>query len=389
MNLFILIAATPVWGMESSRALQPLNASPKASPIKEKKIRLTSNFKENYPDLFKKAHEDESLSTFTSEKFVLSEKKAIAAMNAAKERGANIYLTVGSHAQNKPAEYQTTTFKRDPNIHGKVTVGLDQSPSKQTPKKGILLFGSANITNQTWQHRPRKPGAQFNFESGVAIENDMDIIPAAYKMIKNQSPMKPTSEKTTLANTPEKISIFSSKDTNLNKSLGARFTNPQIKKVSARSMTFNDEEVADALSAMGQNAEIIVDSSALTSTGTPLLQKMHDAHVKVNVFYPKEGSRAKQHAKDVILEYKDPNKTTYISSTANITKEGDTQRNYQLYVPNNKQIIADAQEDFEKVKQSTISLPKALGLQEQAKERKLKRKLQKTKTKQATKKQKR
>ena len=375
-NLFIclisIIFVAPLFSMESRKALQPVNnISPQTRPSKTiKSIRLTSNFKENYPDLVKSTYENENFNTFAAEQYVFSQDQAIKSMNTATEKGKNVYLTVGAHAQNNPSTYKTTKMKQDPQVHGKITVGLDQSPSKQTPQKGILLFGSANTTNSTWKHRPNKPGAQFNFESGIEIQNDMDIITDAYKMIKSQSPMKPNEQKTTIQNTPKKPHLYGSKDTNLNESLALRLSNAAEQKgnVLIRSMTFSDPKVARELSKSGSNAQVIVDYSALTSKGIPLLQQMHDAKVSVNVFHPDKGSRAKQHAKDVIIETKE--KKTYITSTANITNEGDTQRNYQLYIPNNEQIIADAKEDFEKVKKATITFPRALELKEQEKKQK-------------------
>ena len=379
IHLFFIVFAAPSFGMEPKQAIQPANTkSPQASPAKPR-IRLTSNFTENYPDLVKTTYENKNLKSFTAEQFVFSQNKAIESMNAATERGANVYLTVGAHGQNKPTQYKTTTFKRDPEIHGKITVGLEQSPSKGPSKKGTLLFGSANTTNMVWKHNPNKPGAQFNFESGIEIKDDMDIITDTYKMIKSQSPMKPKAEKKTIPTTPKKLSLYSSKDTNLNESLALRFNNAAEKggKAWIRSMTFNDSEIADELSKLGPNAEIIVDDSALTKKGIPLLQKMHDANVSVNIFNPKTGSRAKQHAKDVIIETSD--KKTYISSTGNLTNQSDEQRNYQLYVPQNKKLVREAKEDFEKVKKETISLPKALELKKQEQERKRKAKPKKSK----------
>lgn len=376
---FYLILTTSLVSMEPEKTLQSItNLSPKTSPSKTKSIRLTSNFKENYPYLEKKTYENEDYNTYATEKFVLNQDEAIKSMNAATQRGANVYLTVGAHNQNKMDKYKTTTIKRDPQVHGKLTVGLDTSPSKQKPQKGILLFGSANTTNSTWQHKPNQPGAQFNFESGLEINDDMDVITDAYNMVKSQSPIKPQAQKTTIQNSPEKVKIYGSKDTDLNSSLARRLKNAAEKggSASVRSMTFSDQEVADELTKLGPNANLIVDYSALTSKGTPLLQQMHDANVSVNVFRPVKGSHAKQHAKDAIIETNDT--SMYINSTANITNEGNTQRNYQLYVPNNKQIIADAKEDFEKVKKATISLPKALEFKEQDKEQLKRKRLEKS-----------
>src|SRR5579863_159163 len=241
-------------------------------------IRFTSNFEENFPYLVNDAYENEHLNNYAMEQYVFNQKKSIQTMNAAVERGAKVYLTVGAHSENKMDAYQSTTIKRDPRIHGKVTVGLDESPSKKKPTKGVLLFGSANTTNQTWKHKAGKPGAQFNFEAGIEIKDDMDIIPQAYNMIKSQSPMKPAKEKITIAESPKKISIYSSKNTNLNASLALRLNNAAKRndKVRVRSMTFSDPEVTNALCALGPNAELIVDSAALTSKSIPLLQQIHD-----------------------------------------------------------------------------------------------------------------
>lgn len=381
-SLFSLISVTSVEGMEISQPLQPANSALAIPKSPEKSVRFTSNFKENYPYLTNKVYNDTDLKNYSAEQYVFNQEESIKSMNAAKARGANVYLTVGSHSQNPMNIYQATTLKRDPNIHGKVLAGLDTSPSKQTPKKGILLLGSANTTNSTWQHKPDKAGAQFNFESGIEINNDMNIIPEAYQMVKNQSPMKPDAKKTIIHTTPTKMSIYSSKDTNFNTSLSQRLNNAAERKgsVAVRSMTFSDQEVTESLSKLGKNAQLIVDYSALTGPGIPLLQQLHDAHVSVNVFQPQSGSRAKQHAKDVIIESE--GKKIYINSTANITNQGNTQRNYQLYIPNNDQVTADAKEDFEKVKKETISFPEALKRKKAENEQKAeKRKFKKSEAK--------
>ncbi len=334
-------------------------------------MKFTTNFEVDFPTLVNKALDNKVFNNFALEQFVFNQEKSIKAMNNATERGATVNLTVGSHSHNDVTKYKVTKVKKDSTVHGKVTVGLDQSPSKGKPKKGILLLGSANTTNSTWMHNPDKPGAQFNFESGMEIKDDMNIITQAYTMVKNQSPIKPMQEKNTIKTTPTKISLFGSKDTSLNKSLALRFKNALNKenvKVGIRTMTFNDSGVADQLCTLGEKVDVIVDESALTSNGIPLLQKMHDSGVSVHVFCPKYGSHVKQHAKDIIIESK--KQQLYITSTANITKEGDEQRNYQLYVPNNKKVVNDAKKDREKVKKECITLPKALKLKEEKNERK-------------------
>ena len=189
--IFSFMAISPLLGMDSNKsmtlssqtsstsnqpkALQPANRSFTANtPIKitplpttilpsiENKgsIRFTSNYKENYPYLVNKVYDDENLKHYAAEQFVFNQDESIKKMNAAKARGANVYLTVGAHSENKLDKYKTTTIKRDPNIHGKFTVGLDQSPSKKSPKQGIFQFGSFNLSNSTWQHKPGKAGTQ-------------------------------------------------------------------------------------------------------------------------------------------------------------------------------------------------------------------------------------
>ena len=353
INLFFLVFIAPIGAMDKSI------------------VRFTTNFKDNYPYLVNETLNNEKLNNFAMEQFVFNQQGSIESMNNATKRGAAVHLTVGSHSHNNMSQYEATDIKKDSTIHGKVTVGLDQSPSKGKPKKGILLLGSANITNSVWQHKPGKPGTQFNFESGIQITDNMDIIGQAYTMVKNQSPLKPLQEKNIIKTTPTKISLFGSKDTNLNESLALRFKNAVEKenvKTIVRSMTFNDSEVADQLCHLGKKAEVIVDESALTKNGTPLLQKMHKAGVSVNVFCPQDGSHVKQHAKDIIIESK--NQQLYINSTANITTEGDKQRNYQLYIPNNKAIVMAAKKDMKKVKKECISLPKALQLKEEKNKKK-------------------
>ena len=136
-------------------------------------------------------------------------------------------------------------------------------------------------------------------------------------------------------------------------------------------MNFNDKDMANALSQAaksGADTRLVVNKTALTKYGIPLLKQMAQDGVQVYVFYPAQGSRLIQHKKELIRN------DLYVISNANFTDEGDSQRNLETYFPGDAQLVADAKVDFERVQNRCVSWEKALELYEADKEKAAKKK---------------
>jgi hypothetical protein len=367
-------------------------------------ITFLSNANHDFPYIVRDIFNDEELNHFTCRQFVYNAKEPIAAMNnAVEKRNAKVHLTVGAHCQNNMNLYTTTTLQRNPEDHEKITTGLTYSPSKMSPskatqQKSTLWIGSGNTTNNTWHNDLTKDTVRHNFETGLLVKGDRELVTQSYLMTQSQSPMKPKNEKNVILNTPEKPTIYSSKHTELNKSWTQRLHNLAEDKSDNRSglirtMNVNDEEMIDAsieAKKSGAHVEWIVNHTALTKNGAPLLQKLNAADIPVHVFYPTNGSHACHHSKNMTIIK--GNTSMHIESNGNFTDEGDRQINAALIVPNNKQVTNDATIDFNLVTKKCIPLPKALDLKQkdiaaQQEKRMHKRTLDAAAKKSATKKQ--
>lgn len=324
----------------------------------------------DFPYIARDIFNNEKYTSFACGSFAYNADSIIKAMNNAVTEDAQVHLIVGPHACNKMNLYTVTTAQRDPNAHLKVVVGLTDSPSKKIPTEGTVLLGSANLTNQTWKNNIQASSIRHNCETGLLIK-DAQLAKQAYQMVKSDSPMKPDNKKRSIQITPTKPTIVSSKHTRLNKSWRLRLdslaTNTSKNRSALiRTMNVNDEPLIDssiAAQKSGARIEWIVNHTTLTSNGIPLLKKLTAANVNVHVYYPTEGSRSIQHAKDIII--KKGKKSTYINSNGNFTNEGDDQLNLAAIIPNDNTIITDATNDFNNVKSKCISLKKALKLKKQ------------------------
>src|SRR4030095_4237149 len=334
-------------------------------------ITFISNQKYNYPYLVKDILDNKQLNNFACEQLVCSQDGCIKSIESAQKRGSQVNLFVGPHCQNKQVLSTIKGIRRDNNIHGKVTVGVENSPSthipslKRMPMIGTALIGSGNTSNQTWKHMPQQ-NPVYNFESGILINNH-PLVNKTYSMIKSQSPMQPEENLTTIKETPEKPEFYGSFNTDFSKSIVTRLNNfsaikdPE-KKALIRTMTFSDPDIAEAIIKVGPHAELLVDSAALTKNGIPLLDKISSAGASVNVFCAKNGSRAKLHPKDITLISE--NKTMHMNFTANLSNN-NRQRNYMVLVPNDKDVVTDATTDFKTVKEYCIPYEKAKQLKKE------------------------
>lgn len=312
--------------------------------------------KDNLPYVMRDAYKEPGLKNYKVDAFVFSQKGVIDAMNdAVADRGAEVDLYVGIHHQNKMDAYKPTKVKRCKNMHGKSIVGLDCSPSKGEPKEALFIMGSPNFSDAVWP--------TGNQEVMVEVKGDVPLTKKAYQLIRSNSLV---TDKEIIQNTPTKRDVYSSKKTALNKSRAQRVLtvadSTDADRIAwASTMNFNDDDMADALSKAaesGADTRLIVNKSALTKNGIPLLKKMHEDGVKISVFYPQDGSRRIQHSKELIR------KDLYVISNANFTDEGDFQKNLETYFPSDKKLIADAKVNFERVEQECVTLDKALELLE-------------------------
>jgi len=346
--LFFVSFSIPAHGMD--RANNDQLSKTKANPAIS--FEFLNSFEDNFPYEMGKIYQNEEHSRFASEQFVCNQKHIINAMNdAAQRKDTKVHLTVGAHGANDMSLYEVTTLKRKANAHGKMTVALKGSPIKTDAQKGFVHIGSNNGTNSTWQIKPKKK-IRFNLETGVST-NDPELAEQAYQMILSQSPIKKKKEVIEL--TPKKPSLFSSKKTDLNKSLAQRLDTlakdtSDNRSARIQTMNINDEEVVDAAikaKKSGADIEFIANHTALTKYGTPLLQKLDQAGIP-----------------------------------GNVTDECAQQTNYTLLLPNNKDITMQSIRNFETVKTVCKPLAPALQLKEKSNKEQAEKKAAKRKAEQ-------
>lgn len=315
-------------------------------------ISFLSN-KDAIPYHMSNVYKNDDYNNYVMESFVCNQPTVIESMNSAVERGATVNLTVGSHSSNKMDAYKVSYVKRDKNIHCKNIVAFDCSPSKQEPTKSFIMTGSANATDAIWPNG--------NTEAVVVVENDHELAKQTYNLTRSFSF---SDDKNVVKITPTKNMVFSSYKTKLNESRAQRVNNVAQRDGDDRiawasTMNINDAGMVNALCNAAENGvdtRLTVHKTALTKNGTPLLQKAEEKGVKVNVFFPEEGSRIIHHKKDLIT------KDLYVSTNANFTDEGDKQKNLETYFPGNTLLVDKAKQDFERVEKTCISLDKALEL---------------------------
>ena len=379
--LFFVSFSIPAHGMD--RANNDQLSKTKANPAIS--FEFLNSFEDNFPYEMGKIYQNEEHSRFASEQFVCNQKHIINAMNdAAQRKDTKVHLTVGAHGANDMSLYEVTTLKRKANAHGKMTVALKGSPIKTDAQKGFVHIGSNNGTNSTWQIKPKKK-IRFNLETGVST-NDPELAEQAYQMILSQSPIKKKKEVIEL--TPKKPSLFSSKKTDLNKSLAQRLDTlakdtSDNRSARIQTMNINDEEVVDAAikaKKSGADIEFIANHTALTKYGTPLLQKLDQAGIPVHIFCPDKDSQASEHSKavDIIKG----TKYMHLENTGNVTDECAQQTNYTLLLPNNKDITMQSIRNFETVKTVCKPLAPALQLKEKSNKEQAEKKAAKRKAEQ-------
>jgi hypothetical protein len=311
--------------------------------------------KDNIPYHMRDAYNDAAYHNYMVESFVYNQSMVIDAMNkSVTDRNAKVELAVGGHCHNKMERYSVSSIKRDTNLHGKNLVAFDCSPSKQEPKKSLLITGSANATDAIWPNG--------NAEVVVVVEDDHELAKEACRLVRSNSFID---DKDIVKITPTKSTIFTSFKVDLNKSRAQRIDNVAKRDgddriVWASTMNINDTTITNALcnaAESGVDTRLTVHKTALTKNGIPLLRQAQDKGVKVNVFSPEEGSRIIHHKKDLITN------DLYIISNANFTDEGDKQKNLETYFPKNKELIEQAKQDYERVQAQCTSLEKALEQQ--------------------------
>jgi len=324
-------------------------------PKEEKEYGSTRFFSsiDNIPYVLRDAYKDKDLKNYTSQAFVFSQDGVIGAMNKAVLRGATVNLSVGIHHQNKMGRYEATTTSCSKDMHGKNIAGLECSPSKGESTKAVFITGSANPSDAIWP--------TGNMEAVVEVRGDVELTQKACRLMRDDSL---TAHKGVVLNTPDKREVYSSQNILLNESRALRVRSVAKESgddriVWASTMNINDQAMTDALceaSQSGADTRLVVNKSALTKKGIPLVKKMADSGVNVKVFYPVDGSRIIQHKKELIRN------DLYVISNANFTDEGDSQKNLETYFPCDTQLISDAKIDFERVEKKCVTLEKALEL---------------------------
>ncbi len=328
----------------------------------------------NFPYETQKIYKQPDFTRVATESYVLNQKGTISIMNEkAAQDDTKVLIRVGPHYANNMAAFDNDiTIFRGPH-HGKVTAGLAYSPSKKNPNQhGTTLLGSFNETNNAWENDLDlgKDTIRNNLETAI-LTDDVGLAKEAYQAINSLSPIK-AGKKDYIQESPQKPTFASSKHTDLNKSLAQRLLNlakdpHDNRQAYIRTMNLNDQGIVDAAIAAkksGAEVEFIVNYTALSSQGLPLLQELDAAHIPVNVFTPTNGYRVCHHSKawDIIkgLTF------SHVENTGNLTKECGEQTNYSVFLPNNKEVTQASIADFNKVKQVCDLLAPAIQLKEKS-----------------------
>ena len=360
------------------KAPAPLPSTKKEEP-KNKEIGtvtfLSNTDSTDFPYIVQGLYKDTDFTAYASKQFAFNQAQTITSMNEAYARGAKVSLEVGPHGCNKMNNFDVTAVRRSTEMHAKITTALDSSPSKKTPTKGSFLLSSANDTNNGWKNDLTKPNVRYNCEAGILVKNNIKLAEQAYEMAKSTSPMKPIDKRNVILVTPEKVTLYNSKHTRLNESWAKRLynladDNSDNRSAYLRTMNINNRDIVDAsikAKNSGATVEWQVHNTALTKHGEPLLTELSNAGIPVHVFNP-GNSRAIQHVKDMLIKNGEE-KQTYFNSNANFTKEGDSEVNFAICIPNNKKVALDAEKDFERNKIRCVPLAKALELKKDKQEK--------------------
>ncbi len=381
ISFFVILALffIPLQGMQQKQ----VSLKPKNEPFYQF-FGNGTDFPYKTNELYKKPH----LTRFATESFVFNQKGTTEIIKAkATQDDIKISIRVGPHYLNKIDCFDSDniTITRGAH-HGKATAALAYSPSKKRlDQEGLLVLGSPNLSNNTWKNDVNlsKDTIRNNIETIIAT-NDVELAENAYQAINSSSPIKPLKKKNYIKESPQKPLFVTSKHTNLNKSLAQRLLNLANDSHSnrcayIRTMNINDEEITKAAitaKKSGAQVEFIVNYTALSSQGLPLLQKLDAAHIPVNVFTPTNGHRVCHHAKT--MDIVKGTTFSHVENTGNLTDECATQTNYSVFLPN-KEVTQASIADFNKVKQVCDLLEPALQLKEKSNLEKAKKKAAKRK----------
>lgn len=326
---------------------------------KKTKIRLFTN-NDDLPGKMVNFLENKENKKIAVNSLVMNNPRVIKAINA---RGDSVTGRVGGHYM--------TTFSKIPGLIKDI-----KEHGKNFCSENNCLVSTANPSNSIYKHG--------NKEMMAFVQGDPDLSTTMYKQMTSTTPAKTT--KTIIDKTPAKNTSFSSRNTELNESRAKRVTNlvnrhnknPNKKNfVLASTMNLTDTKMAEALETSAKNnieTKLLVNKSALTKYGIPLLQSIKKAGGNVLVYDPEEKKRSILHTKMLLTP------ELFILSNANFTPEGDTQNNIETYFPNNKKLIRAAKKNFETIEKECTPLQESLKLHNDKKEIKkaAKRKLDST-----------
>jgi hypothetical protein len=365
--VIFVICFIPLHGMQQKQ----ISLKPKKGPLYQF-FGSGTDFPYKTNDLYK----NPNFTRFATESFVFNQKGTTEAINVkAAQDDTKVSIHVGPHYANKIDLFDSDniTVARGPH-HGKATAALAYSPSKKRlDQEGLLILGSPNLSNNTWKNDLDlgKDDLHNNIETIIAT-NDVELVENAYQAINSSSPIKPLKKKNYIKESPKKPIFATSKHTDLNKSLAQRLLNladdPHNNRCAyVRTMNINDKEITKAAitaKKSGAQVEFIVNYTALSSQGLPLLQKLDAANIPVNVFTPTNGYRVCHHSKT--MDIVKGTAFSHVENTGNLTDECATQTNYSVFLPNNKEVTQASIADFNKVKQVCDLLAPALQLKEKS-----------------------
>jgi len=342
--LFFLVASVSCLAMEKSQgAITP--------QVSAATTRAIISQKEN---IFKALQGDIEQGKFVSfDTLTFTNKSVGDALKTAKDKGACIEGTLGTHYANKNMqmffdENDMNVTKKSQN-HLKRFLISEKDPLLGSPGKCTVYEGSANPTNY----------AYHNYETMIQTKDDKPFFMEHFKdhtNVMHNISRSAASEKKILEITPKKENKAFGSDENILSESKVRRVKTLIKSKNKErvlyitSMNWNSIEMTQALIAAQRSGiiiKVILNSSALKGNGKDQLEQMHKAGVPIYIFDLENSSRNIQHSK-IMLRIDGPEHLV-VSSTANMTPEGDRESNIDSYYPEAEQVAKDVQKSLDEL----------------------------------------
>ena len=301
----------------------------------------------NAPGEYEKIIENPLYHFFYGSSYATTHKSLIEGLKKREKDGAYVEFKSGIHTSNIFPTLKNITF--DNNHHNKGLIACEKDPSLGSPGKNVIIETSANWTYNAYR----------NNERGFRIFDNKDLFLQA--LAAYHSKPQSEEEKTISSITPQKFTLLSSKNIQLNQTEICR-TETATKQASIKSnnceiikssMNYSYPSSGQSLInfvKQGGTAHLIVNETALRGS-KELLTEMNQEGVKVHI------SKEMNHAK-LFVRHINGNYYSAIG-TGNTTIEGDREINTSLETtdPLLGKIIMQEQKEY--IEKNTISLAQA------------------------------